>query len=294
MNPNHPPQFTLTHAAAIVAALCALVALISGALATTGATLAQPFSSGIVSAAGHTLAGEIAGTLLLAMLIWVAFREQTVRGLAWALCAMVALQGFLGSQALVPGPSNALGLLHAVLAQVLLAGAVAVVIATASAWKRTPEYIGDYGWPSLRSLAVVLPVLVLTQVVLGAAFRQRLAGLMPHIIGAMLVSLLILIVCAFTLQQCPAHTLLRASAKTLMVATFTQIFLGIAAFTVRALPNQDAGPVLGFTGGHVTVGALTLAASIVLSMQIRRNVLPKGTTLPQVPSIQSSGPQPQD
>lgn len=290
MNPLSAPRFPLAHGAAIVAAVCSLLALISGALATTASTLLQPFSTGLVSAPGHARIGEIAGVLLLLLLIAVAVKEPTLRGLGWALSAMVILQGFLGSQAVVPGPSNVLGLLHAVLAQVLLSGTISLAIATAPSWKRAPEYVSDYGWPSLRSLGALLPVLVLTQVVLGAAFRQRITGLMPHILGAMLVSLVILIVCAFTLQQCPTHTILRASAKTLMVATFTQIFLGIAAFTVRALPNQDAGPVLVFTGGHVTVGALTLAASVVLSMQIRRNVVPKGAIpMPPAPSTRSSG-----
>jgi heme A synthase len=163
------------------------------------------------------------------------------------------------------------------MAQVLLAGTVGVVIATSPSWKRAPEHVPDYGWPSLRSLGALLPILVLTQVALGAAFRQRVFGLMPHIVGAILVSLVILIVCAFTLQQCPTHSALRAAAKTLMVLTFTQVFLGISAFTVRMMPNADAVPVLGFTGGHVTVGALTFAASVVLSMQIRRNMLPKSS-----------------
>jgi len=287
-------KFTGAHAAAIVAALCALLILISGALETTAASFTPPFSSGLVSAAGHTGAGEYVGGVLLLMLILVALKESALRGLVFALAAIVAMEGFLGSQRLAAGSSNALGLLHAVLAQVLVAGAVAVVIATASSWKQAPEYVADYGWPSLRSLAVILPVLVLTQVFLGAAFRQHVSGLMPHIIGAILVAMLILIVCAFTLQQCPTHAILRASAKALMLATFTQIFLGIATFTVRVMPKAETGPVLGFTSGHVAVGALTLAASIVLSMQIRRNVVPKGTILPQqAPSNQSSGPQPQ-
>jgi len=284
-------KFTVAHTAAIVAALCALLILISGALETTAASLTPPFSGGLVSAAGHTGAGEYVGAVLLALLILIALKESALRGLAFALAAIVAMEGFLGSQGLATGSSNALGLLHAVLAQVLVAGTFAVVIATAASWREAPEHVADYGWPSLRSLAVVLPVLVLTQVFLGAAFRQHVAGLMPHIIGAILVAMLILIVCAFTLQQCPTHAILRASAKALMLATFTQIFLGIATFTVRVMPKAGAGPVLGFTAGHVAVGALTLAASIVLSMQIRRNVVPKGTILPQqAPSSQSSGP----
>lgn len=271
------------HFAAMAAALFALLTLISGALATTASTLTQPFSNAVVSAGGHSRTGEILGTLIIVSLLFVAVKDKAARGLAFALCAIVAMQAFVA------------GLLHATMGQVLLAGTAGVVIATAPSWKGAPEHVGDYGWPSLRSLGALLPFLVLTQVALGAAYRQRVMGLMPHIVGAIFVSLIILIVCAFTLQQCPTHKILRAAAQTLMVFTFTQVFLGISAFTVRMMPNATAAPVLAFTGGHVTVGALTLAASVVLSMQIRRNMLPKSVarTPAPAPSSQSSDPRQQ-
>jgi hypothetical protein len=204
--------------------------------------------------------------------------------------AAVIGQGVIGSQPAIAGSTRFPALLHAILAQVLLAGSVAIVVATSPPWRRVPEWVSDYGWPSLRSLGTVLPFFVMLQVALGAAYRQQVMGLMSHIVGAMLISLLILIVCAFTLQQCAAHAILRGFAKALMAITFGQIFLGIAAFTVRAVPALGTGSLLGFTAAHVAGGALTLASSVALSMQIRRHVLPRGTILPQVPSSRSSAP----
>ncbi|MEI9812523.1 MAG: hypothetical protein WDO18_07515 [Acidobacteriota bacterium] len=167
------------------------------------------------------------------------------------------------------------GLVHATLAQVLLAGAAALVVRILPSWLAAPQTIQDYGWPSLRSLAVALPVLVGIQVALGAGFRQRLLGLMPHILGAMLVSLFILIVAAFVLQQAKDHKVLTLWARVMMVTTVIQVFLGIGVFTVRSIPQMDSGSVILMAAAHVTNGALLMAASAILGMQIRRNVTPK-------------------
>lgn len=268
-----------------------MLAVISGALATTSATLPQPFSTGPASATAHAQAGAAAGVVTILLLAWVAVKNPAARALAWTMIAVVIGQGVIGSQSAIGGSSRLPALAHAILAQVLLAGTVAVAVTTAPPWRRVPDWVSDYGWPSLRSLGTALPFFVMLQVALGAAYRQRVMGLMSHIVGAMLISLLILIVCAFTLQQCPAHAILRGFAKTLMAVTFGQIFLGIAAFTVRAVPALGTASLLGFTAAHVAGGALTLAASVALSMQIRRHVLPRGAILPQAPNSRSSAPQ---
>ena len=77
--------------------------------------------------------------------------------------------------------------------------------------------------PSLRSLAILMPALVLVQIALGAAFRHGAIGVMPHVIGAMVVSLAILIVCAFVLHQFPEHRALRPAAMALLAVTLVQV-----------------------------------------------------------------------
>ena len=59
-----------------------------------------------------------------------------------------------------------------------------------------------------------------------------------------------------------------------MAIAFAQIFLGIAAFTVRTMTTQATPVVIGVTSAHASVGALTLAAAVILHMQIRRYVRP--------------------
>jgi heme A synthase len=115
---------------------------------------------------------------------------------------------------------------------------------------------------------------VLGQIALGAAFRHKALGVMPHLLGAMVIVMLILCICIFVMQQFPAHKTLKPGANFLMAIAFTQIFLGIAAFTVRTMNTRAVAVVIGITSAHAAVGALTLAAAIVLHMQIRRNVRP--------------------
>ena len=147
---------------------------------------------------------------------------------------------------------------------------------TSSSWMKEPELVMDHGWPSLGSLGKITPVFVLGQIALGAAFRHKALGVMPHLVGAMVIVMLILCICIFVMQQFPTHATCRPCANLLMAIAFTQIFLGIAAFTVRTMTTQATPVVIGVTSAHATVGALTLAVAVVLHMQIRRNVFPIG------------------
>ena len=63
---------------------------------------------------------------------------------------------------------------------------------TSYGWQKGPQIVEDSGWPSLRSLAVTASVLTLAQVALGAGFRHRAFGIMPHIVGAIIVAMFLL------------------------------------------------------------------------------------------------------
>jgi heme A synthase len=259
---------------AFVLPLLALLTVLSGSLVTSNGSLSKPLTSAALSVTGHRHFGMAAGAILIASLAWLAITDKRLAALAWTLCAALLAEGLLGSDTWIPtGP--AIRALHASLAHLLFAGVVAIALMSSPVWKRGPELVRDYGWPSMRSLAVMVPVLVILQVALGASFRQGLLGLMPHVLGAMVVALFVLLLGAFVLQQFPDHQMLRPAARTLMVMTFAQVFLGIAAFTVRALPTQETVPLLVATAAHVVTGALTLGAAAVLGILIRRNVQPK-------------------
>jgi uncharacterized membrane protein YjfL (UPF0719 family) len=127
----------------------------------------------------------------------------------------------------------------------------------------------------MRSLAVLTPLLVLLQIFLGAAFRQKALTLLPHVLGAMFVALVILLESIFVLQQFPSHRALRAGAKTLLGVAFGQVFLGLAALIMKSMADDTDLPVMVSVAAHITGGAATLAVTLVLSILIRRNVQPR-------------------
>jgi hypothetical protein len=151
----------------------------------------------------------------------------------------------------------------------------ALCVVLSDAWTREAKPVQDYGWPSLRSLAFLLPVLVLVQIALGAGFRHQLLSLIPHLAGAMLIAMFILTVGTFVLQQCKEHQTLLTWGRVLIGLTCVQLFLGIAAYVGRAVPNISIHAVLAMVTAHVTAASLVLASSVVLGMHIRRNVIPK-------------------
>lgn len=247
-------------------------ALITGAIATTAGVLPTP-NGAVDLAIQHRLWARGASAIAIGLLAWISVKYPRLRKLAPLLILGIVLESALGEM-----PNGVVGwggLVHATLAQILLAGAVALVVQLLPDWQREPQIVQDYGWPSLRSLARLLPVLVVLQVALGAGFRHHLSGLMPHIAGAMIVSIFILIVAAFVLQQAKDHQPLNLWARAMMVLTVIQVFLGIGVFTVRSMPETDTNVVLGTAAAHILNGALVLSASTVLGMQIRKHVRPK-------------------
>jgi hypothetical protein len=243
------------HRYAVFVACCTLLLLMSGAAVTS--------SRGFQSV--HTAAAAV-GTLPIAGLcIWL-FRTRA----AWGTLALVIVDGGLGS---FSGPI--MGTLHAFLAALLFAAVAAISLFTSPSWEREPEFVQDYGWPSLRFLSSAAAFLVAVQVAFGAGFRHGAVGVLPHLLGALVVALFIMIVGAFVTHQFPKHGSLRPVAVALMTITGIQVFLGMAAFLMRLMNMAGTIAFLGISVAHVATGSLTFAVSVMLTMEIRRSVLPR-------------------
>jgi len=195
-----------------------------------------------------------------------------MRRLGWLALGGVVAQGLLGGATVLLLQPAPISIAHACLAQLFFSVTVAIAVFTSRNWQQGPEPVEDYGRPSLRSLAILTPVLVLAQIGLGAGFRHRAFGLMPHVIGAMIVPLVILLVGMFVQQQFPKHRALRPAATSLLVITMSQVLLGLAAYVARINAAEYPLAMVLTTVAHVATGGLTLAASVVLAIQIRRNV----------------------
>jgi len=248
----------------VAAAVLAFLGVLSGAIVT-----GYSVTSGTPEfALPHEIVAGLESVVVAILGIWMIAKGPAPFG--YAMVGTLLGEGALGSFQTTPG----LATLHSLLGQILFSLTVAAAVLTSSAWAMDPDVVEDHGWPSLGSLGNITPLFVLIQIALGAAFRHKAMGVMPHLMGAMIVVLLILCICIFVMQQFPDHKTLKPGANFLMAIAFAQIFLGIAAFTVRTMNTKAVAVVIGITSAHAAVGALTLAAAVVLHMQIRRNVRP--------------------
>jgi cytochrome c oxidase assembly protein subunit 15 len=275
------------HRYAIVLAVCTLFLVVAGASVTSKeAGLSVPdwplsygqlipnMSGGVLFETGHRYIATVVGMLTIGLAIWlsVAERRPWMRKLGWIAVGGVVFQGLLGAATVLLLQPPPISVFHACVAQLFFSLTVAIALFTSRGWQSGPEFVDDYGWPSLRSLAILTPAMVVGQIALGAAFRHRALGLMPHIMGAIIVPIAILLTATFVLHQFPSHGALRTAAKTLLGVTVAQIALGIAAYYARLQAAESPLAMVLLTVAHVAGGGLTLAATIALSIQIRRNL----------------------
>ena len=252
------------HRFAILLAVFALSLVVTGALRAGGVAGARPLPSYPWAIIGHLHGARATGVLalLLALCLTFAYKAAPATWLGWLAVALLAGVAALGS---MPSPFA-----HSFLAQMFFALTVALAVATSRGWHQPPPMLQDQGWPSLRGLGVITPVLVIGQVALGVSFRLGILGVMPHVIGAILVALLILMLAMFVLHL-PPHPALRPTAQALMTFIVIQLFLGMNVVSMNS-PKISVMVVVAATVAHAATAALTLASTLALGMQIRRHV----------------------
>ena len=212
------------HRYAILLAVCTLFLVVAGASVTSKQAglsvpdwplsygqVMPPMTGGVFFEHGHRMVGTTVGMLTIGLLVWILSREKRswMRKLGWVALGMGdrgRAAGRIDGKAAdaAAGEHSA----HVPGATVFFAHGRDVRVHFAKL-DDGPEMVDDHGWPSLRSLAIIVPLVVLTQIALGAGFRHGAISVMPHMVGAMVVTLVILFVGAFVLQQFPTHRALR-------------------------------------------------------------------------------------
>lgn len=278
------------HRYAIFVAFCTLLLVVAGGLVTSNAAglsvpdwplsygkLMPVMEGGVLYEHGHRMIAATVGilTIILAIWLWEAEPRRWVRNLGWAGLGAVVLQGVLGGLTVLFLLPKAISIGHACLAELFFSTTVAIAVFTSPGWVREPQIAEDSGWPSVRTLAAAVPVVVLCQVALGAAARHQAIGIIPHVVGAMVVAGTVFMVGIAVLSQHGSHPAIGRSARALLIVTFAQVFLGIAAYMSRIITSEAVKPMpvmVFWTVLHVAAGALTMAASVVLAMQVFRHV----------------------
>ncbi len=280
------------HRYSILLSVATLFLIIAGAAVTSNeAGLSVPdwplsygkvmpeMKDGVFYEHGHRMVATTVGFLTTVLALWMGFAEKrwAMKKLGFLALFMVILQGVLGGLTVLYQLPKSVSIAHACLAQLFFSLTVVFTLLLSREWFNGPEPVVDQGFPSFRSLAIAVPILVLAQLALGAAFRHKAAGVIPHIVGAIVVAAAILYEAISILTQYPKHRILNRAAFTMIGVISAQLLLGIAAYLTRseAAESRLISPALVLaTVAHTAVGALALASTIYTAVQVHRHVQP--------------------
>jgi hypothetical protein len=266
------------HRSVLFLVVLAMAVIITGAFITSTAVAARQSQSAIspfVNEGPHRAFAVSLIVFTLGIAIWISSAPTPgwLRAVAWSGILTLTTCAALGWQTSPLSPKA--GALHALLAHLFFSLIVVIAIGTSESWNRSTELVDGNSKPLLRPLAVATPLIVFLQITLGATYRHDVTSIMPHLVVAMGVALLALISSSAVLQHFSRPASLRGAAAALISIVLAQVCFGIGAFLMLALNAEGTIYFVATTVGHVLVGASTLAASVVMAMQVRRCVLPK-------------------
>ena len=153
----------------------------------------------------------------------------------WALAALggVIAQGILGGATVLTYQLLAVSAAHATLAQLFFSTVVAIAVFTSSWWAEASIEVEDKGSPRVRSLVIWTVVAVFLQLILGVAFRHKGFGIIPHLIGAVVVTILIFMTAGALKRRYSNQLPLRNCARMLHILIGVQLLLGGGAYWSR-------------------------------------------------------------
>jgi cytochrome c oxidase assembly protein subunit 15 len=291
------------HRFAVFTAVCTFLLLIAGALVTSNdaglsvpdwplsyGSLTPPMVGGIFYEHGHRMIASFVGLLSIVLAVWlwrVASRgpaaQRWLRWLGVAALGAIVAQGLLGGLTVLfflpPWVSSA----HATLAQIFFSTVASIALFTSAWWEREPVlWRSDFGNPSLHALSVATVAAAFVQLILGAAFRHKAFGIIPHLAGAVVVTGLIFWLAGALKRRFPGVPELRSAARGLHILIGLQLLLGAAAYWSRLYAASFPQPIpvmVGLTVAHVVTGALVLVGTVLVTLVCYRLVRPAGAPI---------------
>jgi cytochrome c oxidase assembly protein subunit 15 len=216
-------------------------------------------------------------TIIMAVWMWRVEKRRWLRMLAIAAVGTVIAQGILGGLTVLfflPAPISSA---HAALAQTFFCIAVAMAVFTGRRWiEEVPRVEFDQRRPSLFTLTLLSIFVLYVQLILGAMFRHHGLSWWPHVVHAAVVSFVLAWTAVRALSLYSQIEAIRSSAIVMLSLLIAQLCLGFTAFLTRVSWGKDAVqpelPMVISTVTHVAVGALLLATTVVLAIQVWRHV----------------------
>ena len=223
---------------------------------------------------GHRLIAGSVGILTFLLTLWIQLQEKRVwlKKLAWAAFLAVLLQALLGGLTVLYLLPVSISVFHATLGQTFFCLIAAVAYYLSPAFLREQKG-GAAEDAKIKRLLMLIAFFVYLQLILGAVIRHSPFTVVPHVILAFLIFLHVGLALMRILNGPGFEKTLSRSALGLGLLTVIQVFLGMGAFIfTRMLPrgySPSSGSVL-FATAHQTVGALILAASVLMILMTRR------------------------
>jgi heme a synthase len=286
MSPNLTSTSRGVYRFAVATSSCTLLLLMAGALVTNNdagdsvpdwplayGRLIPPLIGGIRFEYAHRVAAGTVAILTLILAIWLTFAvvRPLAKALGWIALVLVLAQAALGALRVKEIHPMLSATAHATLAQIYFITVVGLSLYLSPWWNRDDlPLLHDTGSPRVRSLGILTTLVILVQLVLGAAFRHGAFGIDPHLVGACVVLAMVIWTAAVAKRRFRDNRDVRRG--TILMHSFLglQILLGLAAwYAVRVLAMEFEQPTLPFvtlTVAHVLGGALTLAAAVLFTL----------------------------
>jgi cytochrome c oxidase assembly protein subunit 15 len=237
------------------------------------------FMGGIRYEWSHRMVAGTLVTLTLTIAIWTLLveRRRWMRWLAIAAFCTVICQATLGGMTVLFFQPPWLSTAHATVAQTFFCIAVSIALFTGRKWvEEHPKVEFDPRRPSLAALTWMSIFVLYVQLILGGMFRHHGMSWWPHVLNAALVALVLTWTVVRTLSVYSHIEAVRKPAIAVLALLITQLCLGFAAFLTRVAWGRDAAqpelPMVVSTVAHVATGALLLATTVVLAIQVWRHV----------------------
>jgi heme a synthase len=278
---------------AVVTSACTVLLLMAGALVTSNdaadsvpdwplayGKLIPPLVGGIRFEYTHRVLAATVAILTLILAVWLTFAKvrPLARRLGWTALVLVLAQATLGALRVYEYHPMLSATAHATLAQIFFITVVALAFYLSPWWHHSYPSLDDSGSPRLRALAMWTTLAILGQLILGAAFRHGAFGIDPHLVGAGVVTAMVVWTGVVAKRRFRAVRELRRCAILLHAFFGTQILLGLAAWWAVAVLSRDSSQptflYVSLTVAHVLGGALTLAASVLLTLTSFRLIRP--------------------
>ncbi len=237
------------------------------------------FVGGVRYEWSHRMVAGTLVTLTLAIALWTLLVEKR-RWLRWlavgAFCTVIA-QAILGGLTVLLFQPPAVSTAHATVAQTFFCIAVAIALFTGRKWvEEQPRIEFDHRRPSLSTLTWLSIVVLYVQLVLGGMFRHHGMSWWPHAVNAAIVSFVLAWTAVRAISTYSNIDAVRLPATVMLGLLITQLCLGFTAFLTRIAWGRNAAqpelPMVAATVAHVAVGALLLATTVVLAIQVWRHV----------------------